>query len=271
MSAVAVVTGAASGIGAATSHELGERGHHVVVLDVRADEAGLIVDQLRHEGISAEVAACDVSNRDDTFAAMKSIIDSHGHVDVLVNNAVNFLARGVDATTDDWDAVLGVNVRGYSNMVQAALPGLRRSPHGAIVNVASISAHVAQPARWTYNATKGAIVSLTRCMALDLAPDGIRVNCVSPGWIWTPEVEKAASGDRERWEPVWGQFHMLRRLGEPREVATAIAFLCSEDASFVTAAEFMVDGGYLGMGPEGLGDQSAFAGSRSMGTQPPTF
>ena len=219
------------------------------------------LDQLRHEGISAEVAVCDVSDRDATSAAMISIVDGHGHVDVLVNNAVNFLARGVDATTEDWDAVLGVNIRGYSNMVQAALPGLRLSTHGAVVNVASISAHVAQPGRWTYNATKGAIVALTRCMALDLAPDGIRVNCVSPGWIWTPEVEKAASGDRERWEPVWSQFHMLRRLGEPSEVATAIAFLCSEDASFVTATELMVDGGYLGMGPEGLGDRSAFAGS----------
>ena len=119
MSAVAVVTGAASGIGAATSRELGNRGHHVVVLDVRADEAGQIVDQLRHEGISAEIAVCDVSDRDAAFAAMNSIVDSHGHVDVLVNNAVNFLARGVDVTTEDWEAVLGVNVRGYSNMVQA--------------------------------------------------------------------------------------------------------------------------------------------------------
>ena len=266
MNGVAVVTGAASGIGAATSRELGRRGHHVAVLDVRADEAGLIVDQLRHEGISAEVAVCDVSDRDAALAAVNAIVDNHRKVDVLVNNAVNFLARGVDVTTEDWEAVLGVNVRGYSNMVQAALPGLRRSTHGAVVNVASISAHVAQPARWTYNATKGAIVALTRCMALDLAPDGIRVNCVSPGWIWTPEVEKAANGDRERWEPVWSRFHMLRRLGEPQEVATAIAFLCSEDASFVTASELMVDGGYHGMGPEGLGDQSAFAGARRDGT-----
>lgn len=130
------------------------------------------------------------------------------------------------------------------------------------MNISSVSAHVAQPNRWTYNACKGAIITLTKCQALDLAPYGIRVNAVSPGWIWTPEVAKAANGDRARWEPIWGRYHMLRRLGEAREVARAILFLCSDDASFITAAELAVDGGYLGMGSEGLGETSAFAGSR---------
>jgi NAD(P)-dependent dehydrogenase (short-subunit alcohol dehydrogenase family) len=130
-----------------------------------------------------------------------------------------------------------------------------------VVNIASISAHVAQPNRWTYNACKGAIVSLTRCQALDLAPYGIRVNAISPGWIWTPEVAKAAGGEREKWEPVWGRFHMLRRLGEPREVARAVLFLCSPDASFITGVELPVDGGYLGLGSEGLGDTASFAGT----------
>jgi NAD(P)-dependent dehydrogenase (short-subunit alcohol dehydrogenase family) len=138
---------------------------------------------------------------------------------------------------------------------------MKQTGGGAIVNVASISAHIAQPNRWTYNACKGAVVTLTKCQALDLSVDGIRVNTVSPGWIWTPEVLKAAGGDRKRWEPVWGRFHMLRRLGEPSEVAKAIVFLCSDDASFITGAELAVDGGYMAMGSEGLGDQSSFAGS----------
>ena len=103
---------------------------------------------------------------------------------------------------------------------------------------------------------------MTKCQALDLAIDGIRVNAVSPGWIWTPEVSKAANGDREKWEPVWGKYHMLRRLGEPREVARAILFLCSDDASFITGTELAVDGGYLGLGSEGLGETSSFAGSQ---------
>jgi NAD(P)-dependent dehydrogenase (short-subunit alcohol dehydrogenase family) len=132
----------------------------------------------------------------------------------------------------------------------------------AIVNVASISAHIAQPNRWTYNACKGAIVAMTRCQALDLAPDGIRVNAISPAWTWTPEVARAANNDRERWEPVWGRFQMLRRFCEPREVARAILFLCSDDASFVTGTELAVDGGYLGLGSEGLGDLSSYAGTQ---------
>ena len=102
---------------------------------------------------------------------------------------------------------------------------------------------------------------LTKCMALDLAPYGIRVNSVSPGWIWTREVDKAAGGDRSKWEPVWGQFHMLERCGEPVECAGPILFLLSDDASFITATDLPIDGGYQGMGSEGLGRASHFAGS----------
>ncbi|MCK5527429.1 MAG: SDR family oxidoreductase, partial [Candidatus Latescibacteria bacterium] len=106
----------------------------------------------------------------------------------------------------------------------------------------------------------GAVAQLTRCMAMDLAP-GIRVNTVSPGWIWTREVDKAANFDREKWGPIWGKFHLLRRLGEAEEVATAVAFLLSDEAGFVTGTDLVVDGGYLAMGSEGLGEQSEFAGT----------
>ena len=138
---------------------------------------------------------------------------------------------------------------------------MKASGGGAIVNVSSISARIAQPDRWTYNSAKGAVQNLTRCMALDLAPYGIRVNSVSPGWIWTREVEKAAGGNRAKWEPVWGDFHILRRLGETVEVAAAILFLLSPDASFITGADLPVDGGYQALGSEGLGNASQFAGS----------
>ena len=150
---------------------------------------------------------------------------------------------------------------GYATMAALVREPMRQRGGGAIVNISSVSAHVAQPNRWTYNAAKGAVNQLTRCMALDFAPDGIRVNTVSPGWIWTREVLKAAGGDRKKWGPVWGKFHMMGRLGEPREVAKAVLFLCSDQASFITAAELPVDGGYLGMGSEGPGDRSSFAGS----------
>lgn len=245
----AVVTGAASGIGAATARELASRGVDVLALDrnpVSGDDTGRI------HGVMV-----DVSDRESVAAALKTV----DRLDFVVNCAADFLARGLEVTPAEWDRVLAVNVRGISNVVQEAVPLLRQQTGAAIVNTASISAHIAQRGRWTYNATKGAIVTLTKCMAMDLADDGIRANVVSPGWIWTPEVARAAGDDRARWEPVWGRFHLLRRLGEPAEVATAIAFLLSSDASFITGTELAVDGGYLAMGPEGLGDDSSFAGS----------
>jgi NAD(P)-dependent dehydrogenase (short-subunit alcohol dehydrogenase family) len=133
---------------------------------------------------------------------------------------------------------------------------------GAIVNVSSISSWVAQPNRWTYNTAKGAVTQLTRCAALDLAPFNIRVNSISPGWIWTREVDKAAGGDREKFDPIWGQYHMLARMGHPVEMAGPALFLLSNDASFITGTELPVDGGYNGIGPEGLGQTSKIAGSR---------
>jgi NAD(P)-dependent dehydrogenase (short-subunit alcohol dehydrogenase family) len=260
---VAVVTGAASGIGAATARVLAARGVRVVGWDV--NEAGLseTVTAIVESGGSAAAARVDVADRSAVHDAARAIELAEGRLDVVVNCAASFLARGLDVTTEDWNAALAVNVQGISNVVQAAHPLLARADGAAVVNTASVSAHIAQPSRWTYNATKGAIIALTKCMAMDLAKDGIRVNVVSPGWIWTPEVSRAAKGDRAKWEPVWGRFHMLRRLGEPEEVARAIAFLCSSDASFITGAELAVDGGYLAMGPEGLGESSTFAGSRA--------
>ena len=155
-----------------------------------------------------------------------------------------------------------MNVVGYANMVQSCHKYMKDVPGDkSIVNIASISGHRCQPNRWTYAATKGAILTMTKCMALDLSKDSVRVNSVSPAWVWGPEVSKAAVGGREKWEPIWGPFHMPRRLSECSEIASAICFLLSEDASFVTATDLPVNGGYLSMGPEGLGEHSSFAGS----------
>lgn len=257
---VAIVTGGASGIGAATVNEFATRGVSVAIFDINAEGGQQVAADLRSTGKEVIALAVDVSDAAACQAAVKEVAERWQRIDFLVNNAVSFIAKGMDATTADWERSLGVNVRGYANMVTAVHPVIKKTG-GAIVNLASISAHVAQPNRWTYNASKGAIVSMTKCQALDLSLDKIRVNAVSPGWIWTPEVQKAANNDRAKWEPIWGRYHMLRRLGEASEVAKTILFLCSDDASFITATELAVDGGYMGMGSEGLGDSSSFAGT----------
>jgi NAD(P)-dependent dehydrogenase (short-subunit alcohol dehydrogenase family) len=256
----AVVTGAASGIGAAVAEEFSGEGATVVLIDIDQPALAARVDQLRRNDRGAVRAiALDVTDDARIGPALDQVIAETGDISFLVNCAATFTAAGIAATRSQWDRALSVNVAGAARMVAEAAQ--RMSHGGAIVNTASVSAHVAQPDRWTYNATKGAIVSMTRCQALDLAARHIRVNCLSPGWIWTPEVFRAAGGDRARYEPVWGDFHILRRLGEPREVARVALFLCSDEASFITGTELMVDGGYHALSAEGLGQASHFAAS----------
>jgi NAD(P)-dependent dehydrogenase (short-subunit alcohol dehydrogenase family) len=262
---VAVVTGGASGIGRAIVEELCKEGAAVCFLDLDEDQGhslaaalgGAHADVLFHQG--------DVSDERVCYAAVEATIRKWGRIDFLVNNAFSFIAKGLDATRADWERMMQVGPIGYATMVQAVFEPMKRAGGGAMVNISSISAFVAQPNRWTYNAAKGAVLNLTRCMAFDLAPYHIRVNSVSPGWIWTQEVYKAAAldgGGREKWDPIWGEYHMLRRCGDPVEIAAAVLFLLSPDASFITGTDLAVDGGYMGMGPEGLGKTTVLAGSK---------
>lgn len=261
---VAIVTGGASGIGRAITQELCREGAAVLILDMSA-LGQRAADELTAAGYNVSFCHGDVADSLTGQRAVAAALEKWGHLNFLVNNAFSFTAKGLDATPEDWEHSLRVGPMGYARMAQAAVEALKQSGGGAIVNVSSISAFIAQPNRWTYNAAKGAVHTLTKCMAFDLAPFHIRVNSISPGWIWTPEVYKAAAidgGGREKWNPIWGEYHMLRRCGEPIECAAAALFLLSEDASFITATDLAVDGGYLGMGPEGLGKTTVLAGSK---------
>jgi dihydroanticapsin dehydrogenase len=169
---------------------------------------------------------------------------------VLVNNAAVFVLGGVDATPEEWRRILDVNVMGPALVAKHVVPEMRKAGGGAIVNLGSISSFIAQPEFVTYNATKGAIVQITRCLAMDLAKDNIRVNSVCPGAVWTAIVAKITREmgmNRQEADahPDWGGAHLLKRIAEPREIANAILFLASSEASFITGENLMVDGGYV--------------------------
>lgn len=261
---VAIVTGAANGIGRAIMEELCKEGARVVIADL-SDNGFQAAREMGEKGYGVLFCQGNVAEGTYCKSVVEQTLKKWGKVNYLVNNAFSFTAKGLDATREDWERSLMVGPVAYAMMCQQVVEPMKAQGGGAIVNMSSISAFIAQPNRWTYNSAKGAVNTLTKCMAFDLAPFNIRVNSVSPGWIWTQEVYKAADldgGGREKWDPVWGEFHMLRRCGDPVEVAAATLFLLSDDASFVTAADLAVDGGYMGMGSEGLGKQTRLAGSK---------
>jgi len=258
---VAIVTGGTNGIGHAIALELLREGATVAVSALPGDA---------EEGRAAFIAAGyeplivggDMSEEAFCRQLVAATVAKFGRLDLLVNNAFSFIAKGLDATREDFMYSFSVGPFGFALMIQLAAEEMKKAGGGAVVNVSSVSSWAAQPNRWTYNAAKGAVAQLTRCAALDLAPFNIRVNSISPGWIWTREVDKAAGGDREKFDPIWGQYHMLGRMGHPVEMAGPALFLLSDDASFITGTDLPVDGGYNGMGPEGLGASSRIAGSK---------
>lgn len=232
---VAIVTGGSSGIGLATVRQLLDEGASVSFTCLPADgDANKWAYSSEHHGSCDEPYSVllgsekirvmefvgDMSSQDFCTFVVKTTVERFGRVDFLVNNAFSFNATGMDSTRADWEKVMSVGPLAYASMTQLVARDIEsRDAKGAIVNVSSISAHVSQPNRWTYNAAKGAVSQLTKCSALDLGKRGIRVNSVSPGWVWTREVAKAAvDGGREAWEPIWGDFHMLGRLAETREL-----------------------------------------------------
>jgi NAD(P)-dependent dehydrogenase (short-subunit alcohol dehydrogenase family) len=246
-SKVAIVTGAASGIGAATVELFAEEGAPVVLVD--QDRSGeTLAQRIDARGGSALFVQADISSEEEIRRATALAERRYGRIDILVNNAAAFVFKGLDATPEDWHRSLDVNIVGTALCSRYAAAVMKRTGGGAIVNLGSISSFVAQPHFLTYSATKAALVNMTRCMALDLAADNIRVNCVCPGTIRTSASDRhmaLTSMTEEQFITEQAPLHLLKRIGQPREVAYAILFLASDEASFITAASLVVDGGFL--------------------------
>ena len=260
---VAIVTGGSSGIGRSIVEELSKEGASVAFSGI-SDVGITTAKELTDAGFNVLFCQGDMAKEDFCKSIIDQTLEKFDKVNYLVNNAFSFNAKGMEAKTEDWMRSYIVGPIGYARMVQNVVPAMKKQGGGAIVNMSSISAFQAQPNRWTYNSAKGAVNTMTKNMALDLASYNIRVNSVSPGWIWTREVYKAADidgGGREKWDQIWGQYHMLERCGEPVECAGPTLFLLSDDASFITATDLPIDAGYQSMGPEGLGKTTVIAGS----------
>ena len=246
---VAVITGGGAGIGRATCELFAEEGAAVVVAERDETTGRAVARGIIDRGGRAEFVLTDVGNEQSVIEMAAAAERAFGRIDILVNNAAVFVLNGIDATVAEWQEILAVNVIGPALCAKHCVPFMRRGGGGAIVNLASISSVIAQPQMVTYNATKAAIANMTRCMAMDLAVDNIRVNAVGPGAVWTQIVQRitseagmdrtAADADAE-----WGGAHLLKRIAEPREIAFPILFLASDEASFVTGSLLMADGGY---------------------------
>lgn len=243
----AVVTGGATLIGAAVVRSFREADAKVAVADVDSEGGEALAAEL---GDGVLFVPTDLREDEQIERFVAATVERFGGIDVLVNLACSYVDDGFASSRADWLESFDVNVASAVQMAKAVHPHLVAAGGGAIVNFASISAKVAQPGRWLYPVSKAALVQLTRNMAMDLAGDNIRVNSVSPGWTWSRVMVELTGDDRAKTDRVAAPFHLLGRAGNPEEVAEVVRFLASDRASFVTGADYAVDGGYSAMGPE---------------------
>jgi NAD(P)-dependent dehydrogenase (short-subunit alcohol dehydrogenase family) len=248
---VALITGAGNGIGRATAQLFAQEGAKVIAQDVNADMAQETVQLIRKAGGEAVSIGGDVTSSADAEAMVKKAVDTYGRLDVLFNNAGVWHGGTIlDISEEDWDRTMAVNVKGIYLVSRYAVQRMMRQEGGSIINAASVAALRGSPMSAAYNASKGAVLLLTKCMALDFGRYGIRVNCICPGIIDTQMADQLLTyrslGDDDRKQALletYEERHAVGRFGQPAEVAKVVLFLASDEASFVTGAAWPVDSG----------------------------
>lgn len=239
---IALVTGGLGDLGRASIVRLLEEGCRVASFDLKPDS------ERNLEGRGVFHQAVDISDEAAVKTGSQAVRDRLGPVTILVNCAARFVFKSIDATPAEWNDILSVNIVGTSLVTRSIVPQMKQAGGGSVINFSSVSGFVGQANFSTYNATKFALRGLTKCWAQDLAPDHIRVNTICPGYIYTSAFTESckklgldiAEEDRRA-----SAMHLLGRQGRPEEVGAAVAFLASDDSSFMTGSDLVVDGGYL--------------------------
>ncbi len=242
---VAIITGAGKGIGQGIAKVFVQEGAKVVVVDWDEEAGKRTAEELRQAGGDALFVKCDVSKEDQVKAMVQAALEKYGRIDILVNNAgVGVYKSVLDATSEDWDLCLGVNLKGVFLCSKYVIPHMQAIGKGVIINISSVHSAATVAGVAPYAASKGGVTALTRNMAIDYGPT-IRVVAISPGWVLTPLIQSIFNSypDPAEQQRIVEQRQVMKRIGRPEDIGYAAAFLASDEASFITGTEIFVDGG----------------------------